>query len=328
MQNQNILVTGAAGFIGSHVAEALLLRGEHVVGIDELNDYYPVRFKRHNLRALLKYPNFEFMQADIRQADGMKSLFEQHRFAAVAHLAARAGVRPSIEQPSLYVETNILGTLNLLEAAKLYPPQNFVFTSSSSVYGDSRSAPYREQETSSDQPVSPYAATKKGGELLCHSYHVLHQLNINVVRPFTVYGPRGRPDMAPWLFLQAALEQRPIRRFGDGRSQRDYTYIDDFVAGFIAALDRPLGFEIFNLGNSHAVDLNTLIDTISRVSGRRLTVHPWDSQAGDVRHTLADITKAQRLLGYQPQTTLADGLQFFHEWYLATVYPAQHRRAA
>ncbi len=224
-------------------------------------------------------------------------------------------MRPSIESPQDYVTTNIQGTLNLLEAAREYPPDNFVFTSSSSVYGDGGSKPFSEDHTPSDRPVSPYAATKKAGELLCHTYHHLHHLNINIVRPFTVYGPRGRPDMAPWKFLSAALEGRPIVQYGDGNTARDYTFIDDFVAGYVAALDNVLGFEIFNLGNAQAVTLKDLLRTLAVVTGRELNVICEGMQSGDVAATLSNNEKASRLLGYSPNVSIANGMRRFLEWY-------------
>jgi UDP-glucuronate 4-epimerase len=207
------------------------------------------------------------------------------------------------------------GTLNLLEAARRAPVENFVLASSSSVYGDSSRVPFREEDSATDRPVSPYAATKKSAELLAHVYHRLYGLMVNVVRPFTVYGPRGRPDMAPWLFVAAAVAGRRVKRFGDGTSARDYTYIDDFVQGFLAALDRPCGYEIFNLGNSTVVPLNEAIDTIAGIHGRRVEIEQLPEQPGDVRRTQADISKARRLLDYNPQTSFRDGMTRFYAWY-------------
>ena len=257
---QTILVTGAAGFIGSHVAELLLKRGNRVLGVDNLNDYYSVKYKTLNLSLLEKFPNFKFERCEIANYDDIAQVFSNTGISHVAHLAARAGVRPSIEQPFIYEEANIKGTLNLLELARHSQVENFVLTSSSSVYGNSTAIPFKEDDSATDRPISPYAATKKATELLAYTYHHLYGLSVNVIRPFTVYGPRGRPDMAPWLFLEAAIKGTAIKKFGDGSTRRDYTFIDDFVKGFVAAIDRPFGYEIFNLGNSATVSLNEFLD--------------------------------------------------------------------
>lgn len=309
-----VLVTGAAGFIGSHVAEGLLRRAIPVVGLDDLNDYYPVAFKERNLAALKRHKGFTFERADIVNFDACSEIFSCHPISHVAHLAARAGVRPSIVDPFIYESVNVRGTLNLLELARKKEIENFVLTSSSSVYGNSTKIPFREDDSITDLPISPYAATKKAAEVLGHTFHHLYGLNVNVVRPFTVYGPRGRPDMAPWIFLESALSGRPIRKFGDGTSRRDYTFIDDFVAGFIAAIERPLGYEIFNLGNSATVSLNDALDTIERVSGRKLTILNEGMQPGDVDVTYADISKARSKLDYHPATSFEAGMTVFHRW--------------
>jgi UDP-glucuronate 4-epimerase len=314
---KKILVTGVAGFIGSHVAEALLKRGDKVIGVDNLNDYYPIDFKRANLSELSDYSAFTFFEKDITQFESIAEIFSDRPFTHVAHLAARAGVRPSICDPFIYQEANVKGTLNLLElSCSKNGFDNFVLASSSSVYGNSRDIPFREDDSATDFPISPYAATKKACEVLAHSYHHLHGLNVNIVRPFTVYGPRGRPDMAPWLFLSSALSGKSIKKFGTGETRRDYTYIDDFVTGFIAALDRPLGYEIFNLGNSATVSLNEAISIIEEVSGKKLNFQELPMQPGDVELTNADISKAQRLLDYHPNTSFRDGMEKFHQWYL------------
>lgn len=312
---QSILVTGAAGFIGSHVAEHLLRRGEQVIGIDNLNDYYPVKYKQSNLQLLERFPHFKFTSCDLTDYDDLVRVFDDYTITHVAHLAARAGVRPSIEQPFIYEEANIKGTLNLLELAKLHKVKNFVLTSSSSVYGNSTSIPFKEDDSATDRPISPYAATKKATELLSYTYHHLYGLPVNIVRPFTVYGPRGRPDMAPWLFLQAAIKGEPIRKFGDGTTRRDYTFIGDFVEGFVAAIDRPFGFEIFNLGNSATVSLNEFLDIVSRITGRELNIVPYPMQPGDVNLTNADISKAMAKLDYSPKTSFADGMEVFYRWF-------------
>jgi UDP-glucuronate 4-epimerase len=280
-----------------------------------MNDYYPVSYKRENLELLNKYPSFSFVEGDISDRSLVDDLFEREGFTHLAHLAARAGVRPSIDDPYVYQQANVQGTLNLLQAAVGKGLENLVITSSSSVYGNSRAIPFREDDSATDRPISPYAATKKATEVLSHTYHSLYGLNINVVRPFTVYGPRGRPDMAPWLFIELAVNGKKIRKFGDGSTRRDYTYIDDFVRGFVSAIDRPLGFEIFNLGNSATVSLNDALDVVRSVTGRELLIEQLPMQPGDVEVTNADVSKARRLLGYDPATSFAQGMGNFYKWF-------------
>jgi UDP-glucuronate 4-epimerase len=312
---KTILVTGVAGFIGSHVAEKLLNRGDTVVGIDDVNSYYPVQLKRLNLAILSKYPRFVFVEGDITDRSLVASLFAKHTPTHVAHLAARAGVRPSIQDPFLYQHTNGLGTLTLLEEARLAKVANFVLASSSSVYGNSTQVPFREDDSATDRPISQYAATKKATEVMGYTYHSLYGLNVNVVRPFTVYGPRGRPDMAPWIFIESALKGRTIRKFGDGSTRRDYTFIDDFASGFVSAIDTPTGYQIFNLGNSATVSLNEALDVISRVTGKDLIIEVLPKQPGDVDITNADISRARSALGYDPKTSFAEGMHVFCEWF-------------
>lgn len=316
---KKVLVTGAAGFIGSHVAESLLARGDAVVGLDNLNDYYPVAYKKRNISLLERSPRFVFFHGELEDGPLLERIFRSHGISHVAHLAARAGVRPSIEDPFIYSASNVSGTLTLLEVGRTFPVDNYVVASSSSVYGNSARIPFREDDSATDKPISPYAATKKSVEVLSHTYHHLYGMNINVVRPFTVYGPRGRPDMAPWLFLAAARNGTPIRKFGDGETRRDYTFIRDFVQGFISAIDRPLGYEIFNLGNSATVSLNEALDTISRVTGNTLVIEQHSKQPGDVDVTNADISKAQKLLNYSPKTSFEDGMREFNEWFSQNV---------
>jgi UDP-glucuronate 4-epimerase len=313
---KRVLVTGAAGFIGSHVAERLLARGDEVIGIDNVNDYYPVQYKRENIAILKGSPRFSFIEGDICDREIVSDLFGRNEISHVAHLAARAGVRPSIENPFIYQEANVQGTLTVLDAARAGGVQNTVITSSSSVYGNSTQIPFREDDSATDRPISPYAATKKATEVLAHTYHSLYGMNINVVRPFTVYGPRGRPDMAPWLFLSAALDGKAIRKFGDGSTRRDYTFIDDFAAGFVNAIDREFGYEIFNLGNSATVSLNEALETVESVTGKKLTVEQLPAQPGDVNLTNADISKARTKLGYEPKTSFREGMRRFHDWFV------------
>jgi UDP-glucuronate 4-epimerase len=312
---KRVLVTGAAGFIGSYVAEALLQRGDTVVGVDNVNDYYPVSFKRENIALLSKYPKFSLVEGELANRTVVDSLYSGHEFTHVAHLAARAGVRPSIADPFLYQQANIEGTLNLLQGAVGKGIENIVVTSSSSVYGNSRAIPFREDDTATDRPISPYAATKKATEVLSYTYHSLYGLNINIVRPFTVYGPRGRPDMAPWLFIESALQGRTIRKFGDGTTRRDYTFIEDFVRGFVNAIDRTFGYEIFNLGNSATVSLDEALNIVREVTGKELQIEQLPPQPGDVEVTNADISKARKLLDYDPKTSFRDGMARLCEWY-------------
>lgn len=310
-----ILVTGVAGFIGSHVAEALLRRGDTVIGVDNVNDYYPTRYKRENIALLAAYPQFSFIEGELVDRSVVEDIYASNEITHVAHLAARAGVRPSIADPFLYQQANIEATLNLLQGAVNRGIENIVVTSSSSVYGNSHSIPFREDDTATDRPISPYAATKKATEVLSHTYHSLYGLNVNVVRPFTVYGPRGRPDMAPWLFVESALLGRAIKKFGDGATRRDYTFIDDFVQGFVNALDRVFGYEIFNLGNSATVSLNEALEIVREVTGNELIIEQLPPQPGDVDITNAEISKATKLLDYQPQTSFREGMSRFCQWY-------------
>jgi UDP-glucuronate 4-epimerase len=313
-KQKTVLVTGCAGFIGSHVAEKLLERGDKVIGIDEINNYYDIKQKEENLIILNKYKKFEFYKLDIGNIEELRKVFENYKISHIAHLAARAGVRPSIENPHIYEHSNIKGSLNILDIAKDHNIENTVLTSSSSVYGNSKDIPFHEKQNV-DFPISPYAATKKSMELLAYSYHHLHNMNINIIRPFTIYGPRGRPDMAPFLFPMRISQGKATKKFGDGTSMRDYTYIDDFVKGFISALDTPLGYEIFNLGNSTPVSLNEFIETIEKIVGKKAQINQLPMQPGDVEITYADTSKAERLLGYKPETKIEEGLTKFWNWY-------------
>jgi UDP-glucuronate 4-epimerase len=312
---KRILITGCAGFIGSHVAETLLKRGDIVIGIDEINDYYDLNQKENNLKILNKFENFEFYKENIGNFERIQEIFDKENIQYVGHLAARAGVRPSIENPFIYEESNIKGTLNLLELSKRSNIENFVLTSSSSVYGNQQKIPFSETDIV-DKPISPYAATKKSCEILAYTYHHLHGLNVNVIRPFTIYGPRGRPDMAPFLFTKWISSGKKIKRFGDGNSQRDNTYIDDFVVGFISAIDTKLGYEIFNLGNKTPISLNKFISTIEEVVSKKALIKEIAMQPGDVDKTYADISKAEHMLNYKPKVSLKEGMNLFWNWYL------------
>jgi UDP-glucuronate 4-epimerase len=309
-----LLVTGCAGFIGSHVAETLLKRGDSVGGVDDLNDYYDVKIKQKNLVILKEHDKFVFYKQDIRDYKGLKEIFEKEKPAKVVHIAARAGVRPSIKDPFLYQEVNVGGTLNLLDLAKNYKVKSFVFASSSSVYGNNKKIPFSEADNI-DNPISPYAATKKAAELLCYTYHYLYNMKITCLRFFTVYGPRGRPDMAPYKFTKLIMNKEPIPRFGDGTTKRDYTYIADIVKGVISAIDKELNFEIINLGNNKPVVLNDFIKIIEKATSKKAIIKEMPMQLGDVNITCADITKAKKLLGYKPETSIEQGMKKFVEWY-------------
>ncbi len=312
--SQIILVTGVAGFIGSHTAARLLEQGHTVIGIDNLNDYYNPKWKEENLLSLREHKNFTFYQTDILDMPKMEEIFAQHTPRTVMHFAARAGVRQSVQEPELYAEVNVLGTLKVLELAQKYLVKQFVFASSSSVYGNQTKVPFSETDPC-NEPVSPYAATKKSGEMLCHTFSMTSPMNILCLRFFTVYGPAGRPDMAPYLFTEALLHDQPITQFGDGSTRRDYTFIDDIVNGVVSSLQLETKFEIINLGNNQPVSLKEFIATLEKVTGKQAQVIYQEIPTGDVTQTWADITKAQQLLHYHPSTSLEQGLQKFVDWY-------------
>ncbi|MFP4175927.1 MAG: NAD-dependent epimerase/dehydratase family protein [Planctomycetota bacterium] len=310
----SILVTGGAGFIGSHVLDRLAAEQRHSVCLDNFNDYYDPDLKRKNVTTLGDSEFVQIEEGDIRNEEQCRDIFRRYSIDRVIHLAARAGVRPSIEQPVLYEEVNCTGTLNLLECARDEGVEMFVFGSSSSVYGESTCAPFSEDEAA-DRPVSPYAATKRSGELFAHTYHHLFDFPVVALRFFTVYGPRQRPDLAIHKFVRLMDEGKPIPMYGDGSSKRDYTYVDDIVDGVLAAVDSKLEFEIINLGNSNPVQLSDLIDLIGEAVGREPKINQLPDQPGDVPLTCADVTKAEALLNYSPQVSIQDGLSRFVEWY-------------
>ena len=308
----NVLVTGGAGFIGSHTVEALLRRGHRVTVVDDFNDSYDPSVKRHN--ATTFRGQAELVEADIRDAARLKDVFAQGRFEIVIHLAARAGVRPSLAQPQLYTEVNVFGTQHLLELSRACGVRKFIFASSSSVYGVNQKLPFSENDPIF-KPISPYAATKLAGEGLCHVYHHLYGLDMVCLRFFTVYGPRQRPDLAICKFTRAITDGKPIELFGDGSAQRDYTYIDDILQGIMACVERTLGFELINLGESQTTPLRDLVALIERAVGRKAVIQTLPLQPGDVPVTFADISKARRLLGYNPQVKIEDGIPRFVEWF-------------
>ncbi len=309
-----ILLTGGAGFIGSHLVEALLEAGRRVVLVDNFNDYYDPSRKRANLARVAGHPGLELVEADIRDRERMEGLFRRCRFPVVIHLAARAGVRPSLAQPLLYQEVNVGGTLVLLEAARKTGTERFIFASSSSVYGDCPRLPLREGEPALE-PVSPYGLTKLTGERLCRVFHRQYGIRIAALRFFTVYGPRQRPDMAIHLFSRRIVRGEEIPVYGDGSSRRDYTYIDDIIAGVLATLEADLEFEVFNLGGAHSISLSGLIGLLGEKLGRDPVLKRLPFQPGDVRATLADVGKARKLLGYRPEVPLRRGLDSFIEWF-------------
>lgn len=320
----SFLVTGAAGFIGSHVVEALLGGGHRVVGLDNFDDFYPRTVKESNLARALGAPAFRLVEGDVRDARLVAGLTSSD--TVVVHLAARAGVRPSIEMPELYASVNVLGTAAVLEAARLAGARRVVYASSSSVYGDTAPVPF-EETWPALQPISPYAATKRAGELLCATYAHLHPMRIIALRFFTVYGPRQRPDLAIHKFARLMAEGRPVPYFGDGSSERDYTYIDDIVAGVLGAADwtgaaaaGAGAFEIVNLGESRTTRLDRLVGLVAAaLAGEGMPASPVldrrPAQPGDVRRTCADISKARRLLGYAPTTTVEEGIPRFVRWF-------------
>src|SRR5881396_1448526 len=312
-----VLVTGGAGFIGSHLVEKLLASGHEVVILDDFNDFYDPQTKHANIAGLAR--DVTVYHVDLRDSESVRNLFHREKFDAIAHLAARAGVRPSIQHPRLYYDTNVTGTLHLLEAARVTEVGRFIFASSSSVYGASKTISFSEGQYLS-QTLSPYGATKIAGEFLCSTYSHLYQLRVVSLRYFTVYGPRQRPDLAIHKFTRRIYAGQPIDQFGDGTSRRDYTYIDDIVQGTLAALgyDGPL-FDIFNLGESETIQLKDLISAIEKALGKKAKVNRLPEQPGDMPLTCADISKARKLLGYKPITRLSDGLPRFIDWFLGQV---------
>ena len=310
----NFLVTGGAGFIGSHVCEQLLREGHHVWAFDDLNPFYDVQIKRRNIRDIqaLAKP-FEFIHGDLTQRKDLDDLFASVRFDQVIHLAARAGVRPSLEEPALYQRVNVEGTVNLLESARLKGVKKFTIASSSSVYGINAKVPFSEKHPTFT-PLSPYAASKLACEALGHVYHHLYGSDIVMLRFFTVYGPRQRPDLAIHKFARLIAQNKPIPIFGDGSSARDYTFIDDILAGIMACTKKEFGFEIFNLGESQTVKLTQLIETLEAAMGKKAMIERKPEQPGDVPVTFADISKARQMLGYAPRIKIDQGIPLFVDW--------------
>ncbi|MCA9539055.1 MAG: GDP-mannose 4,6-dehydratase [Myxococcales bacterium] len=309
-----ILVTGAAGFIGSSLCDRLLADGHEVTGVDNFNAFYDPAIKAANVLAAERNPRFECVRGDLLDDTLMDAVFERVRPDRVVHLAAWAGVRPSIEHPAIYQRVNIEGTMRVLELCRRHRIDRLVFASSSSVYGERKTVPFCEDDPV-DHPISPYAATKKAGELLCYTWHHLHGLHVDCLRFFTVYGPRQRPEMAIHLFARLIDRGEPITLFGDGSSSRDYTYIDDIIDGVVASIERVEGYRIFNLGESQTVTLSELVATIGEALGRTPKIIYKPMQPGDVPRTFADISRARAALGYAPHVGIAEGVARFVAWY-------------
>ena len=313
----NILVTGGAGFIGSNLCEKLICAGEKIICIDNFNDYYNPKIKEENLRNLEGRANFILYRMDILDREKLEEVFAKHRFDMVIHLAARAGVRPSISNASLYEAVNVQGTINILECCRKYGIGKLIFASSSSVYGGNKKIPFSENDIV-DRPISPYAATKKAGELICYTYSHLFNISVYCYRFFTVYGPRQRPEMAIYKFTKLITEEKPIEIFGDGTSSRDYTYVEDIVDVIASNLENVKGYEIINLGNSNPVKVTELIKFIEKAANKKAQVEYGRVQAGDVPVTYADILKAKKMLKYNPKTRIEEGINKFTAWYMET----------
>lgn len=315
------LVTGVAGFIGSHTAVALLARGDRVIGLDNFNDYYSPERKRKNLSEIAAEAptaGFELVEGDLRDRTLLARLFAEHRFDSVLHLAAMAGVRASVDEPALYFDVNLGGTMNLLEAAREHGKPNFVFASTSSAYGVTPRVPFREDDPA-DRPLAPYPASKRSAELLGHAYHHIHGLDFTALRFFTVYGPRGRPDMLTYKLLDAMRTGQPIPLYQRGQMLRDWTYVGDTVAGIVAATDRRLGYEIVNLGRGEPVLVADFVATFERLTGKKVPTLDGPLPKADVERTHADIEKARRLLGYAPSVSVEEGARHFVAWFERSV---------
>lgn len=323
---ETVLVTGGAGFIGSHLCDHLLREGHKVVVIDNFNTFYNPNIKESNIleiqsmmqRENIDLDHFTVLRKDIRELEAVNEVFSNFSIDIIVHLAAMAGVRPSITDPILYNDVNIKGTVNLLEMAKKYNINKFVFASSSSVYGNNEKVPFSEQHNV-DLPISPYAATKKAGELLCYTYHSLYDINMACLRFFTVYGPRQRPDLAIHKFTKLIFNEEEIPFYGDGSTERDYTYIDDIIDGITKTIDwigQGKGkFEVFNLGESRTINLRRMVETLEQVVGKKATLKKLPMQPGDVQRTFADVSKAKEMLGYNPIMDFEEGIKRFVDWY-------------
>ncbi|MFC1626926.1 SDR family NAD(P)-dependent oxidoreductase [Patescibacteria group bacterium] len=314
LSKKTVLVTGCAGFIGSHLVKRLLNDGVKVVGIDNFNDYYSPKRKEKNIEEFKKNKNFCLYRQDITDIQGLEKIFQDSQIDVVVHLAARAGVRPSIKNPKLYEKVNVKGTKNILEMMKKFKINQLVMASSSSVYGEQEKIPFSETDVV-DQQVSPYAKTKKQAEKLCLEYAKKYGIKTTVLRFFTVYGPKGRPDMAPYIFTERIFSNKTITRFGKGDTSRDYTYIDDIIEGVVRAIEKPFKFEIINLGNNKPIKLNQFIKLIEKLTDKQTKIIEQPRHPADVKRTYADIRKAKKLLGWEPKTDLETGMKNFIDWY-------------
>ena len=312
--SQSILVTGGAGFIGSHLVDKLLAAGHRVTVMDNFNDFYDPAIKRANIVPHLESKDYRLVEGDTRDRELVNRCYAEGGFDEVIHLAAMAGVRPSLEKPVLYQEVNLIGTMNLLEAAREHAIKKFLFASSSSVYGNNDKVPFSETDPV-DHPISPYASTKKSGELMAYTYHHLYGFPMACLRFFTVYGPRQRPEMAIHLFTDRISRGEPIQMFGEGKSRRDYTFIDDIIDGILRCREANFAYEVFNLGRSDTVELAELIGKIERLLGKKAIIERKPNQPGDVKQTFADTTKARDMLGYNPRVSIDLGLEKFIDWY-------------
>ena len=315
-----ILVTGGAGFIGSHLCGRLLREGHRVVCLDNFDDFYNPEIKRRNIQEVIGEEQFELIEGDIRDTQLIARIFRGQAFDVVVHLAARAGVRPSIDYPKLYEEVNVQGTINLLESCREFGIKSFVFASSSSVYGGNSKVPFSEEDRV-ETPISPYGTTKRAGELFCYSYHHLFNINITCLRYFTVYGPRQRPEMAIHRFTRLIDGSEMVPMYGDGQSMRDYTYIDDIIDGTLEAISRNKGYEIYNLGESCTIRLIDLIRMLEETLGKKAIIEGWPEQRGDMPITYANIEKARKKLGYTPRVSMEEGIGRFVEWYRQNRFP-------
>lgn len=318
-QNMNILITGGAGFIGSNLCENLLLNTDNnICCIDNFNDKYDPSIKRENIKDFGSSTNYTIYEGDILDTSFLKQVFESNSFDVIIHLAAMTGVRASIEDPTTYFNVNVQGTLNILEMMKSYNINKMIFASSSSLYGNNKKVPFSEQDNV-DYPISPYAASKKAGELLCYTYHHLYNFNITCLRFFTVYGPKQRPDLAIYKFTKALFDDKPIDMFGDGFTFRDYTHVDDIVQGIVNSMDRISSYNIYNLGESKTISLIELIHLLEMYTEKTAKINFLPLKAGDVLQTYANIDKAKAHLGYSPKITLEQGLNEFVNWYKSNV---------
>ena len=310
----NILVTGAAGFIGSHASEKFIQLGNSVIGLDNFDDFYPKQYKERNLKKLQNNNKFKFFKIDIRNSDDLNNIFSKYKIDVVIHLAAKAGVRPSINSVAEYYDVNVNGTVCLLESMRKHEVKKMLFASSSSVYGNNTKVPFSETD-SVDSPISPYASTKKSGELICYVYNHLYNFDITCLRFFTVYGPRQRPDLAIHKFTRLIEEEKPVPFYGDGSTSRDYTYINDIVEGINCAINHLNGYQLFNLGESKVITLNQLVKTLEKVLNKTAILNMQPMQSGDVIKTYADIFKAKSQIGYNPTFDFENGISEFVKWY-------------